>query len=64
MGEIEIVYDAPVVFTKDKDWGKHVKLQPGAIVVLPEDAVLYVPRYTVSQEVTGQLAPKLEIDDD
>lgn len=43
MSEIIVLKQPPVVFTKDKDWGKYIKLKPGAIIVLPEDAVLFDP---------------------
>ena len=44
MKEIIILDQAPVIFSKDlqHDWNK-IKLVPGAIIILPEDAVLYTP---------------------
>ena len=46
MAEIPIINQLPIVFTKCADWGKDVKIEAGAIVHLPEDAVLVVlPEY-------------------
>jgi len=56
MSEIPVYTISPVIFTKDEAWLKAVvgdKLtEPGTIILLPEDAVLYVPRetYSMSQE--------------
>jgi hypothetical protein len=43
---IEILFKAPVIFTKDTEWlerTNNIKIEEGAIILLPEDAVLYVP---------------------
>lgn len=47
MKEIEVMYEAPVIFTRDKSFLESlVSIQPGAIVLLPDDAVLYAPPIT------------------
>lgn len=47
MREIIIMNQPPVIFTKDRKWldeeADHIKLEPGALICLPEDAVLYEP---------------------
>jgi hypothetical protein len=44
MSEIKIIDFMPVVLTKDVEfinqWAKTWKIKPGAIMVLPEDAIL------------------------
>lgn len=47
--EITVLYEAPIIFTKDVEWESDVVLKPGAIVRLPKDAVLYVPPVTIEQ---------------
>jgi len=62
MSEIEIVYDMPVIFTKDKQFiESNPSAKPGSIILLPEDAVLYVPRetYEVTQAENFPLTVKL-----
>lgn len=48
MKEITILKEAPVIFSKDEYWVKdiapNIKLEPGAIVLLPEDAILLTPK--------------------
>jgi hypothetical protein len=41
--EIEILDKAPIILTKDKDWDSAIKMEPGAIIILPDDAVLVIP---------------------
>jgi hypothetical protein len=42
--DITILFIAPAIFTKDSNWaGKMHTLEPGSIVILPEDAVLVIP---------------------
>lgn len=57
MSEIHIEYDLPVVFTKDANYwpGDDPLARPGAIIVLPEDAVLVFPRETINVQAP---APK------
>lgn len=47
MAEIPVLSRAPIIFTKDQTWIKEhaisIKLKEGAIILLPEDAVLYEP---------------------
>lgn len=51
MDEIEVLYEAPVIFTKDTEWvTKHISAKPGAIILLPQDAVLYAPPTIVMGE--------------
>ena len=54
MKEIKIINDPPIIFTKDRVWLAQAKpeFKPGAIVVLPEDAILYVPSHQVNIQVT------------
>lgn len=40
MKDIEILYEFPVILTKDKDWRVKQVAKSGAIIILPEDAVL------------------------
>jgi len=45
MTDIKVFKIAPVVFTKDALWlNTKPSIQPGAIVLLPQDAVLYIPK--------------------
>jgi hypothetical protein len=48
MSEIKVLETFPIVFTKDKTW-KPTSPKPGAIIVLPEDAILVLP----VKETTG-----------
>lgn len=44
MSEIKVLIQPPFIFTKDSRWAENnYKVEPGAIIVLPEDAVLYEP---------------------
>ena len=56
--EIVILNEAPVIFTKDAEFvTRHQdqwKLKPGAIIVLPEDAVLYEPSTIVELKDTNK----------
>jgi len=45
--EIEILNDFPIVLTKDVDWEPPVA-KSGAIILLPEDAVLVAIPYVIS----------------
>ncbi len=43
MTELRILDETPVIMTKDKSFVQEIhKLEPGAIMLLPEDAVLVV----------------------
>lgn len=55
MKEITIIYDLPIVFTKDSVWlDSYAKnaFKPGQIVLLPDDAVLVVPPQIIEQTIT------------
>lgn len=56
--EANIVYEAPIIFTKDKDWIKNyapiIDLKPGAIIALPADAICYIPPTVISVEVQDE----------
>lgn len=53
MTKITILHEYPVVLTKDADWMNRTKptMKPGAIVILPADAVLVIPPENI--EVKG-----------
>lgn len=53
--EIDVIYDLPVIFTKHLDFAEKMEKNEkwrGRIVLLPEDAVLYVPPTIMSVEIT------------
>ena len=51
MKDIEVMYEAPVIFTRDRDFVESlVSIKPGAIVLLPDDAVLYAPPYLTNKD--------------
>lgn len=45
MKEITILYTPPIVLTKDKNWRPKPNKTKGAIIYLPDDAVLVVPHF-------------------
>lgn len=53
--EPTILFNAPVIFTKDANWlniwGKNARIEAGAIILLPDDAILYVPPFTEQKVV-------------
>jgi hypothetical protein len=60
MREIPILYEFPVIFTKDRDFLENTPhIEQGAIVLLPEDAVLVMPP---PQMMEMQVAPQLQVD--
>ena len=50
--EITVLTESPVIFTKNKEWidmgAQDIRLQPGAIILLPEDAILLTLPITTS----------------
>ena len=45
MTEIRILDKAPAIMTKDKSFAQKIhKLEPGTIMIVPEDAVLIVAK--------------------
>jgi hypothetical protein len=53
MDEIPIISKAPVIFTKDSAFlesSVDITMEPGLIILLPEDAVLYVPNEEIIVE--------------
>lgn len=53
--QIRILTEYPAILTKDKEWANRYKprIEPGAIVILPEDAVLVLPPEVMSIDTTG-----------
>lgn len=53
MEEITVLYDLPIIFTKDAQFVKNFKenkAKHGQIILLPKDAVLAVPPQIMSIE--------------
>jgi hypothetical protein len=60
MREIPILYEFPVILTKDHRFIDDVpKIEQGSIIILPEDAVLVMP---APQMMEMQVAPQLQVD--
>lgn len=61
MSEIPIIYDVPVIFTKDIKWlnerAKSLRVDAGRINLLPEDAVLLIVPQNIEQQ---PIMPKKE----
>ncbi len=58
MNEIIILNQPPVIFTKDEAWqstvAQRIELKPGAIILLPDDAILYEPPTQSSPLLDGE----------
>lgn len=52
--QITILFELPVVFTKDKNFKPKQVAKPGAIFYLPDDAVLAIPPQIISVETGAQ----------
>lgn len=56
---MEIIYELPVILTKDKSFSDKMERNEkwrGRIVLLPEDAVLFVPPTITSIEMPNPLS--------
>lgn len=55
MSKVTIINEVPIIITKDQNWintwGSSVNMTPGAIIVLPHDAVLLI---LPKEETDGQ----------
>lgn len=53
MKEITILYDLPIILTKDENFVKGIpNIRKGDIILLPQDAILVTER-----EITGEPTP-------
>ena len=57
MKKIQIEYNIPIIATRDGEWVKNmfksIKAVPGAVWLLPDDAVLIFPPESVAQLQTN-----------